>query len=67
VQVEASVAHFERSDVCAVPAAGVIGEAMVCIVLAEACLAKFGGDGMQECLRNFEGYVADIAGRGYVC
>lgn len=65
--LEASVAHFERSDVCAVPAAGVIGEAMVCIVLAEACLAKFGGDGMQECLRNFEGYVADIAGRGYVC
>lgn len=64
--LEPSVAHFERSDVCAVPAAGVIAEGMVCIVLADACLAKFGGDGLQECLRNFEGYMADIAGRGYV-
>ncbi|MCX6359157.1 MAG: chorismate synthase [Armatimonadetes bacterium] len=64
--LEPSVAHFERSDVCAVPAAGVIAEAMVSIVLAEACVAKFAGDGMRECLRNHAGYLAEIAERGYV-
>lgn len=62
---EAVTAHFERSDVCAVPAAGVIGEAMVAIVLAEAVLDKFGGDSMQELSRNFNGYLAEIRSRGY--
>jgi chorismate synthase len=47
---------FERSDVTAVPAAGVIGEAMVAIVLARAMREKFGGDSLREMKRNFEGY-----------
>jgi chorismate synthase len=47
---------FERSDVTAVPAAGVIGEAMVAIVLARAMRGKFGGDSLREMKRNFEGY-----------
>ncbi len=55
-------AHFERSDVCAVPAVGVIGEAMLAIVLADAMLEKFGGDNMRETLRNFEGYQKWIGG-----
>src|SRR6185503_12649502 len=50
-------AHFERSDVCAVPAAGVIGEAMVAIVLAEAVLEKFAGDSMDELLRSHCAYL----------
>ncbi len=58
-------AHFERSDVCAVPAAGVIGEAMMGIVLAEAALEKFGGDSIEEFTRNARAYHADIAARGY--
>ncbi len=62
---EAVTAHFERSDVCAVPAAGVIGEAMAGIVLAEAVLEKFGGDSMGELIRNFNGYLAEIGSRGY--
>ena len=62
---EAVQAHFERSDVCAVPAAGVIGEAMVAIVLTEAVLAKFGGDSMNELLRNYNGYWAEIRSRGF--
>jgi chorismate synthase len=45
---EAALAHVERSDVCAVPAAAVIGESLMCLVLAEALLEKFGGDAMQE-------------------
>jgi chorismate synthase len=49
-------AAFERSDVTAVPAAGVIGEAMVALVLAEAMREKFGGDSLAEMRRNFEGY-----------
>ncbi|MFZ0821929.1 MAG: chorismate synthase [Candidatus Acidiferrales bacterium] len=49
-------AAYERSDVCVVPAAGVAGEAMVALVLAEAFLEKFGGDSLQETQRNFEGY-----------
>src|ERR1700691_2586633 len=48
-------AAYERSDVCVVPAAGVIGEAMVALELAEAFLEKFGGDSMEETRRNFEG------------
>jgi chorismate synthase len=49
-------AAYERSDVCVVPAAGVAGEAMLALVLAEAFLEKFGGDSLQETQRNFEGY-----------
>lgn len=62
---EAVQAHFERSDVCAVPAAAVIGEAMVAIVLADAVLEKFGGDSMEELLRNLNGYREAIRRRGY--
>lgn len=50
--------RYERSDVCVVPAAGVVGEAMLAIVLAEACLEKFGGDSMAETLANFKSYLA---------
>lgn len=53
---EESPAAFERSDVTAVPAAGVIGEAMAALVLAEAMREKFGGDSLSEMRRNFEGY-----------
>ena len=58
-------AHFERSDVCAVPAAGTIGEAMMAIVLTEAALEKFGGDSLEEFTRNAQSYRADIEARGY--
>src|SRR5712664_3318796 len=50
-------AHYERSDVCVVPAAGVIGEAMVAITLAGAFLEKFGGDSMKEIDRNYRGFI----------
>jgi chorismate synthase len=53
----------ERSDVCALPAAGVVGEAMAAIVLAGAVLEKFGGDSMGELRRNFEGYKAHVEAR----
>ena len=55
---EAAVAHHQRSDVCAVPAAAVVAEAMVALVLAEAALEKFGGDSVGETRRNRDGYVA---------
>jgi chorismate synthase len=55
----------ERSDVCAVPAAAVIGESMVALVLADAFLEKFGGDSLLEVRRNFEGYLAYLVGRGF--
>ena len=55
---QAAPAFAERSDVCAVPAAGVIAEAMVAIVLMEAFLEKFGGDSMEEIRRNYDGYMA---------
>jgi chorismate synthase len=58
---EAYEAAFERSDVCAVAAASVVGEAMVCIVLADALLEKFGGDSMRELVRNVDGYRAQLA------
>jgi len=45
--------RYERSDVCVVPAAGVVGEAMMAIVLAEACIEKYGGDSLDEMLRNY--------------
>lgn len=54
-------AAFERSDVCAVPAASVIAEAMVCLVLADAVLEKFGGDSMTELARNVSTYRAQLA------
>jgi len=57
-------AHYERADVCVVPAAGVIAEAMVCIVLAQALLEKFGGDHVAETLRNYRAYVETIGPRG---
>ena len=59
-------AHFERSDVCAVPAAATIGEAMVVLVLTEAVIEKFGGDSLEEFKRNFEGYKSNITARGWV-
>ncbi len=57
---EPATAHHQRSDVCAVPAAGVVAEAMVALVLAEAVLEKFGGDSIGETKRNLEGYLAAI-------
>ncbi|SFI33547.1 MULTISPECIES: chorismate synthase [Microbacterium] len=57
---EAATAHHQRSDVCAVPAAGVVAEAMVAIVLAEVVLEKFGGDSVAETRRNLDGYLAAI-------
>ena len=57
---EPALAAYERSDVCVVPAAGVIGEAMVAIVIAQAFLEKFGGDSLEETRRNFEGYIEQV-------
>ncbi len=57
---EAATAIHQRSDVCAVPAAGVVAEAMVALVLAEACVEKFGGDSVAETRRNLESYLANI-------
>ena len=57
---EPAPAAYERSDVCVVPAAAVIGEAMVALVLAQAFLEKFGGDSLTETRRNFEGYLERI-------
>jgi chorismate synthase len=57
---EKALAAYERSDVCVVPAAAVIGEAMVALVLAEAFLEKFGGDSLTETRRNFEGYLEQV-------
>ena len=60
---EAQAAGFERTDTTAVPAAGVIGESMVALVLAGAMREKFGGDSLGEMKRNFEGYREQL--RGY--
>ena len=57
---EPALAAYERSDVCVVPAAGVIGEAMVALVLAQCMLEKFGGDSLAETKRNFEGYLQQV-------
>jgi chorismate synthase len=57
---ETASAHHQRSDVCAVPAAGVVAEAMVALVLAEAVLEKFGGDSVAETRRNLEAYLAAL-------
>jgi chorismate synthase len=61
---EPAVAINQRSDVVAVPAAGVVAEAMVALVLAEAALEKFGGDSLAETRRNVEGYLARLTERG---
>ena len=57
---EAAKAINQRSDVCAVPAAGIVAEAMVCLVLAEAILEKFGGDSVEETRRNLESYLSSL-------
>jgi chorismate synthase len=57
---EAAKAINQRSDVCAVPAAGVVAEAMVALVLAEAVLEKFGGDSVTETRRNYQSYIASL-------
>ncbi len=56
-----ATAHHQRSDVCAVPAAGVVAEAMVALVLADALLEKFGGDSVTETRRNRDAYLAALA------
>jgi len=60
---ESAAAVAERSDVTAVPAMGVIAEAMLAIVLADAFLEKFGGDSLEETRRNYESYLSHIAAR----
>jgi chorismate synthase len=57
-------AHYERSDVCQVPPAGVIGEAVVAFILAEAFLEKFGGDHLEETRRNYLAYLKTLGPRG---
>jgi len=57
---EATTAHHQRSDVCAVPAAGVVAEAMVALVIAEAVLEKFGGDSVTEVRRNMDSYLTHL-------
>jgi chorismate synthase len=57
---EAAVAHHQRSDVCAVPAAGIVAEAMVALVLADAVTEKFGGDSVGETRRNHDAYRASL-------
>jgi chorismate synthase len=57
---EAAAAHHQRSDVCAVPAAGIVAEAMVALVVADAVLEKFGGDSVAETRRNAESYLAAL-------
>ena len=58
---EKAEAHYERSDICIVPAAGVIGEAMLAIVLANVCLDKFAGDNLRETLANYRNYLTNIS------
>jgi len=53
-------AVVQRSDVCAVPAAALVGEAMLALVLADACLEKFGGDSLRETRRNWQGYLQQV-------
>lgn len=61
----ATKAHYERSDICVVPAAGVVGEAMLAIVLADAILEKFGGDNLRETLENYRNYLSSISVYGH--
>ena len=60
---EPAAAVAERSDVTAVPAMGVIAEAMIAYVLADAFLEKFGGDSIGETRRNYESYISHVASR----
>ncbi|MFC4009802.1 chorismate synthase [Nonomuraea purpurea] len=57
---EPAKAHHERSDVCAVPAAGIVAEAMVALALADAAIEKFGGDSVEEVARNLSGYLSSM-------
>jgi chorismate synthase len=57
---EEAVAHHQRSDVCAVPAAGIVAEAMVMLVIADALVEKFGGDSVAEVQRNLHSYLESI-------
>jgi chorismate synthase len=61
ISKEPFLAQHERSDTCTVPAAGVIGETMVALVLAGAFLEKFGGDSIGETKRNYEGYLKQLS------
>ena len=60
---EATKAHHQRSDVAAVPAAGIVAEAMVALVIGDALVEKFGGDAVTETRRNLEGYLAELRHR----
>jgi chorismate synthase len=60
VTKQAVKAAYERSDVCVVPAAGVVAEAMTALVLAEAFLQKFSGDSLAETRRNYESYLQQL-------
>ena len=57
---EPALAAYERSDVAVIPAAGVVGEAMVALVVASAALEKFGGDSIAETKRNFNAYLEQV-------
>ena len=57
---EPALAAYERSDICVVPAAGVVGEAMVALVLAQALMEKFGGDSLDETRRNVDSYLEQV-------
>ncbi|WP_328398360.1 chorismate synthase [Nocardia sp. NBC_00416] len=63
---EEAVAIHQRSDVCAVPAAGVVAESMVALVVAQAALEKFGGDSIAETVSNLDGYLKRISGRPHL-
>ena len=60
ISKEPFLAQHERSDTCTVPAAGVIGESMVALVLGDALLEKFGGDSLHETIRNYKGYLDQL-------
>ena len=60
---EPAKAINQRSDVCAVPASGVVAEAMVALVLADAFAEKFGGDSVDEMRRNLQGYLDTLSAR----
>lgn len=60
ISKEPFLAQHERSDTCTVPAAGVIGEAMAALILAQAFLEKFGGDSMEETAKNYQAYLEQI-------
>jgi chorismate synthase len=57
---ESAIAHHQRSDVCAVPAAGIVAEAMVALVLADVMVEKFGGDSLGETSRNLNSYLSKL-------